>query len=364
MFEPVYHKLSRDLEEYFRREGFSSTRRLPGVLPLSKHFGVSKTTISKALHILQERGVIRIENTCGMFLNKITKKYPVRHKMIGISGLSLSEKIIPYLNQKYRKSGFSLAGLDIPQIKNPKLMHNWLLQMPVDGIILLNSASHPSFLDLFYENNIPVIGSTLPAYTHISGYEPDHYVTYSKILKFLKSKGHRRIAFCAFKPQQEFQFYQDMIRTAFTDTLGDDFDPELFFCKEEIRDNADDDCIDPAPAFSKMLFQHFFNLHEPPTAIIAEQHLLYHIREAAEQRGLKIPNDLSLFSIKYYFQNDPFYTTAIVRDEICAEKAFLKMINILNGKEEKTEHIFIPMSFKKGNSVAECKQNSNQKDTL
>lgn len=354
MIEAVYHKLSRELENYFSESAFPG--RLPGVLPLCEHFGVSKQTMSKALHILQKRGIIRIEGTRGMFYNG-SAKYQVRFKVIGISGLMNQEKIIYLLNEKFKNTGFSFLGLTIPSFKNSKQLNTWFMQMPIDGIILLNGASTPELLDFFYENNIPVIGCTLPGYEHITGFEPDHYQTYTRILKNLRNKGHRRIALATFKPEKIFQFYLDMITAAFKDVQQDDFDASLIYAPETYNSYLTHCPVESAfNRFAGEAFHYFSSLPEPPTAIISEQHIASNIRAAAEADNIAIPEDLSLFSIQYYFQRDPFYTTALVRDDVAVASAVRKITDMLNGKKVVPQHIFIPMTFQEGQSVAECRK--------
>jgi len=352
MFDAVYHKLSRELEAYFAAGSFRG--RLPGVLPLCKRFNTSKKTMSKALHILRKRGVVTIEGTRGMFYNGNIPRYPIRYGVIGICGLIQQEKIIPLLNEKFRHTGFALLGLDIPYSRNPGQLSDWFLHLPVDGIILLNSSSRPALLDFFYENNIPVIGCTLPGYEHISGYEPDHYQTYSKILMYLQRRGHRRIGLVSFQPEKIFRFYFDQIKTAFRDVLLDEYDESLIYAPETLGAYLTHCPMESAFShFARDAFRHLTTIPEPPTAVVAEQHILFHIRTAAESRGLSIPGDLSLFSIQYYFQRDPFYTTALVRDDVAVGCAVKKMADMLNGKEVVPQHIFVPMTFKQGMSVAD-----------
>lgn len=354
MFEPVYHKLSRELDDYFRKQGGSG--RLPGILKLSRQFCVSKNTMSKALHILRERGLISIENTKGMYYLGHTAGYQIRYRVIGISGLcGPVDRILRRLNEKYRESGFSLAYFDLPGQKTSSMIKKWLLQLPIDGVILLNGASLPDRLDLFYENHIPVIGCTYPGYEHISGYEPDHYAAYCRILNYLFRLGHRRIGLVAFKPNQVFQFYFDWIKAAFRDTLGTDYDEELIYSPASAVDYCRNRC-EPYRDFGNDAFRYFSRLSPAPSAIISEHYILHYIRTAAEQSGLVIPRDLSLFSIYYYSQDDPFYTTAIVRDDRAVEYAFSKIIRMLNGESVRPEHILVPMTFKKGLSVSKCKR--------
>ena len=358
MFESIYHKLSRELENYFRQGEFGE--RLPGVLPLSKKFGVSKNSISKALHVLADRGVIVIESGRGMRLCRPSES-PARrqHRVIGLSGfydvtppggVSLLDK----LNRKYRQYGYTLIGLELPHTLS-RQKAAWLKQLPIDGVILLNSASHPFLLDFFFENNIPLIGGPLPGYEHLNSIEPDHYQTYCRIIRELTTLGHRRVGLVWFDPPAEFRFYFELILKAFKDTLGSDYDENLLWHPESYQD-AYARCNPPEPDYTARAMAKFLSLPQMPTAVIGQTNVLKSLAGHAANAGLKVPEDLSLYAVCYPHSYDPFFHTAIVRDDISVETAFRRMISILNGRIMPPEQIFVPMTFKEGQSITKAKQ--------
>ena len=347
MFKTVYHQLSRDLEKYFREGSFPEY--LPGIRQLCKQFNVSKNTVSKALHELEKRGVIIIEPQRGLKLNRARTRYSIRFHTIGVAGICGLEpqEFLDILNRKYRKYGFSLMGLQI----SGSAMRNreWLLRLPVDGMILLNSASHPYLLDLFYANGMPLVGCPVPGYDHLVQIEPDHYAAYCNIFRKLMNMGHRRIATVHFEPDPAFDFYIKRIYKAMQDVLQKHFDPELFCLipSEEQQEFFEDN----GRSLCRRLFDKFMTMQEPPTVIVAEQTKLHLFREFYELRGYKVPDDISMYAIQYPLNRDPFFSAAVLREDHSVEIAVRKMIAMLNGKEVEPGETLIPMSFFSGRSV-------------
>lgn len=347
MFKTVYHQLSRDLEKYFREGSFPEY--LPGIRQLCTKFNTSKNTVSKALHELENRGVIVIEPQRGIRLNRTMPKCNIRFHTIGVAGICGLEPqvILDTLSNKYRKYGFSLMGLQISgaSIRN----REWLLQLPVDGLILLNSASHPWLLDLFYANGMPLVGCPVPGYDHLVQIEPDHYTAYCTIFRKLMNLGHRRIAIVHFEPDPVFDFYIKRIYKAMQDVLQEHLDPALWCLvpPEEQKEFFKDD----GKSLCRRLFDKFTTMQEPPTVIIAEQKQLHLLREFYEQRGFRVPEDISMYAIQYPATRDPFFSAALLREDHSVEIAVRKMLAILNGKEVAPGETLIPMSFFSGRSV-------------
>ena len=57
MVRPIYHELSKKLEDYIRENNI--TGKLPGTRTLSEMFNVHHVTLSKALHLLEDKGIIK-----------------------------------------------------------------------------------------------------------------------------------------------------------------------------------------------------------------------------------------------------------------------------------------------------------------
>ena len=345
MFQTVYKELSRKLEKYFLEGTFQEY--LPSVRELCKQFDVSKNTVSKALHELENRGIVVIEPHRGIRLNKVQGRRQIKYHTVGIAGIcGLPENFLEIMNQKYRKFGFNFVGFNI--LIESEHSIEWMLQLPIDGWILLNSSSHPRLLDALYSHNIPVIGCPMPGYEHLIRIEPDHYQAYYNIGQKLLAMGHKRIALIMSQPSREFEFYCKWIIEALKESLQEYFDPQLVAmlsrqAKKMFDNNVYDGLLEITYKFSA--------LKEPPTVIIAEQWILYRMREIYEQRKMSVPEDISMYSISYPDRRDPFFDSAILREDHSVEIAIRKMLAILNGKKVEPEEILIPMTLFNGKSV-------------
>ena len=347
MIEPVYHKLARDLESYFATEKFPG--KLPGVRELSRRFEVSKGTLCKALQILEDRGSVRVESGCGITFLGVPDYPAPRHKVIGIAGLcGLEPSFLEDFNRTHRKTGFSLLELNVSALTTRRDI-DWLLQLPIDGIILLNSASNPRFLNFFYEHNIPVIGCPVPGFEHLIGIEPDHRAAYRRILETLMGLGHTRIALAMPETNPEFQFFIDWILESFRETLGHFYDEELivFFTPDKGRESIQE--------FEERICgevtEQLFHANELPTALIAEQHYLHILREYMLCHDFPGAETLSYFAVTYPDNRDPYYAAAMLQEGQSVEIAFQKMCAMLEGKKVDPETILIPMKFFDGRSI-------------
>ena len=79
MIAPIYHELSEKLERYIAENGI--TGKMPGVLKLSRELGVHHVTLSKAMRLLEKKGLLSINGTKGTFVTERTEKRP-RHRVL------------------------------------------------------------------------------------------------------------------------------------------------------------------------------------------------------------------------------------------------------------------------------------------
>ena len=357
MPKTVYKKLSIDLEKYFLENDFPFY--LPGIRFLCKQFGVSKNTMSKALNVLQKRGLISIEPQKGITLIKTYRNGDIKIKFhaIGIAGFCdfVQQNFLDLLNRKYSKYGFALVGVQISSC-NTIYNRKYLQQLPVDGMILLNSTSMPWLLDLFYTNNIPLIGCPVPGYEHLIRIESDHYTTYYTIYRELIALGHSRILFVHFAPDSAFDFYIKRILDAIQDAMQENFDDELIWLLD--AKTREEFYQDDGKNLHLQMLNKFSNMKSPPTVIVAEQTLCNSLKSFYEMQGMKIPDDISIYAIQYPATRDPFFSAAVLREDLSVEIAVRKMISILKGKSVKTEEILIPVTFCNGRSVKDISDNN------
>ena len=69
--EPLSHKVERQIREAIGQKIFLPDDKLPGELELTKKFGVSRTAIREALHILAGKGLVDIRRGSGVYVSEL-----------------------------------------------------------------------------------------------------------------------------------------------------------------------------------------------------------------------------------------------------------------------------------------------------
>ncbi len=330
MAAPIYKELSQKIENYIIDNNIRG--KLPGTRQLSAEFGVHHVTLLKALHLLEEKGIIFIEPAKGIFTSQ-SRKRPRHHVLALISAnleLPANREIQAKLEQYLKKSGYNLIGISFESalFKSNKQL---LLNFPVDGFLFRLSSLRNDQAELLLKEKLPFVAcAQRKDLSQTDQTDCDHIYGYTLLLDKLLSMGHRRIAFCEFGRIPEYQPYLDEIYSLFAQKLGDSFDESCFYVREtglEMWENFGEKYWDIYP---RRAVEHFLGLDDPPTAIIAPFPLLRRIHNILSDKGIRIPQDISLASMNYASENsDTVDFTRIVYDE---EKMLFWGINRLLAK--------------------------------
>lgn len=76
MGDPVYSQLAGSLRDRITNGDLSAARRLPSEAALSAEFGVSRTTLRRALEMLEKAGVVRATPGLGWFVDDPATQIP------------------------------------------------------------------------------------------------------------------------------------------------------------------------------------------------------------------------------------------------------------------------------------------------
>jgi len=352
MATPKYQELSKTLEAYIRNQ-CPSGGRLPGMLQLSKELGVHHVTLRKAIRLLEDRGLLTIDGTRGTFVNIRYNGKAAERPTIGLIGMN-SLRSISNLNDKYKELGCRLVSIGIPRGLAPASEADFLLQTPLSGAVFLGSSARRDLLLCLREHSLPVVGNVQDGLPWMNGVEFAHYDSYCVALRHLRELQHKRIAFIETRRTPEFQFYLDNIRRAFVDVLGDFFDPELF----QVQDDVDELYRLHGEKYLEVFFakrmNFFLNLPEPPTALDIIDSYLQAGRDFLRERGIRIPQDLSVILTCSPHQRDSFYSNMLVCQDDLVEWAITRLLNILAGTPLPIEKKLIPMRFYPGQSTIPC----------
>ena len=175
--------------------------RLPGIHVLAKYYDVAPATISKAVKILAQRGIVTIQGTRGVF---ISNKCSVRPKygVIGEIGLVHrhgDDKELQTIESEAARHKLKVLtiGTSVGLANASPLFYT---QLPVDGLIFTNSTLRKPIIELLRHTGTPFVSTN-----RIYDVEGVDWVDFdvpgivNEALLKLSRLGHNRIAFIGFK---------------------------------------------------------------------------------------------------------------------------------------------------------------------
>lgn len=318
MAAPIYHDLSSKIEQYIRENNLKN--KLPGTRTLAKKFNVHHVTLLKALHLLKNKGLITIVPASGIY---IVPPAPARtkHNVIAIVGMTNQEfflnKKFVNLEKIFQNTRYNVITIsfDSSIFKNNKKI---LLNFPVDGFLFRFSSLRDEQRQLLENENIPFVSCArredLPNVTQT---DCDHDYGYGLMVDKLIQLGHRQIAFCEFSRIPEYQSYLDNIYKVFKEKLGGDFTPDLFYApcsSEDLYDMYNENHI---KVYMTEALKQLLSLRSPPTAIIAPMPMCRELISLLTQKGIRVPQDISIMAMAYKVQhtNNPDISCVIYDDE-------------------------------------------------
>lgn len=359
MIAPIYHELSEKLERYIAENGI--TGKMPGVLKLSRELGVHHVTLSKAMRLLEKKGLLSINGTKGTFVTERTEKRPW-HRVLALVGANTEQadckELLAKLNEYSLESGYNVIGITFEEQlfqRNRRL----LLNFPVDGFLFRMSSLRKEQAELLRQENIPIVsGARKEGYPWLDQTDCDHDAGYSMLLDSLIALGHRRIAFLEFDRIEEYRFYLNNIRRVFQRKLGSAFDPELFYTKETGYDLWREYGEEYWNLYPKHAVRHWFSLPEPPTAIIAPLPLTVRMRGILEQMNLRVPQDVSLMFVNHtsVLPESDFSGVQYNEEEMLVWGIRL-LLERLGGRHPEPQHYFQKPVFHEGKTIGQV---SNQ----
>ncbi len=364
MITPIYHELSEKLENYILDNAL--TGKLPGLGPLSKQFGVHQLTMSKAVKLLEEKGVVSINGTRGTFINE-ERRPRQKYQVIGLVGItSYNERgsIIEHLNPVAEKSGYQLITIT----HHPNLFiqrRDLLARFPVDGLIFCYSSLNRSVAEYLRSEQIPmVICNRWPELAWLNRVDFDHEKSFDAVFRYLNGLGHRRVAFVEYGRDEEYQGHLEMMRGIWRKNLDGDYGDELFYVRETKSFMKRKYPNDWRKRYIRQALEHFLSLKEPPTAIVAEQGMNLELYRQIKELKLRVPKDISLLSIANRSEYRPQFTTLLMDEYQIQHLALLEMLGILAGKNGKQEITLCEMPLKTGKTTGRCINMNKEKLTV
>ena len=302
MIKPIYQEISEKLKEYIRERGI--TGKLPGTRQLSKELGCHHVTLSKAIHLLEQDGLLEICGNQGVFVSSSLKpQRPVYRVLALVDGMletPAGRRVLSDMNALLKNAGYSMIGIrfngDLFH-ENPRL----LLNFPVDGFLFRYSTLLFPQAELLDKEGIPMVSSVRQfGMDTLDQSDCDHEKGYSIILQRLVARGHRRIGWVEYGRIPEYQPYLKLIRRCFQSCLGQYFDPALLYIRETNVECYEKYAADCSEIYVRRAVEYFLKLPEPPTAIIVpSQGFCTWLCKVFSEKNIRIPEDMTVVCVNH-----------------------------------------------------------------
>ena len=302
MISPIYREISTKLEQYIKEHGI--TGKLPGTRQLSKELGCHHVTISKAIHLLEDKGLLEIRGVRGVFVRtRNCPPRPLNHVLALVDSMQetpAGRDLLKKMNSFLKDRGFNMIGIRFDESlfqQNPRL----LLNFPVDGFLFRYSSLRDIQANLLHEAGIPMVSCARKfGFDWLDQIDCDHEAGYRMLLKKLLDAGHRRIAWIEFDRVPDYRPYLEMVKGCFRSCLGEFFDPELMFVRETKSECCNREGGGCLRNYAERALQYFFSLSQPPTAIIVPGiGLCRELCNVLARMQLRMPEDISVMAIAH-----------------------------------------------------------------
>lgn len=347
----MYFQLAAALQGRIVHSGLKIGDQLPTVRDLIKEYGVSLPVVRQALNLLQQDGIITIEQGKGTFIAQMPKPKP-NSGAGSVLFLSISRPSTdPFF--AHVLAGFErfaarddLSVLFGQSSGDPQQALTVIRNRGAAGVVLSGDVP-PALVTALISAGTPFVCAGIPlqpeAPSGISWVANDDFTGAYQAVQHLLAMGHKRIGCVGGNLGVHYWRQRHAGYLQALDHAGITSDPLLHAIV------AGDDSDFGAVAFGTILSQ-----ATPPTAVFAcNDRLARGGYRVARERGLRIPEDLSIVGfddLAFATEMHPALTTIHAEMEVLGETAYRLLAEILAGGAPR--HVTLPVRLVPRASVA------------
>jgi DNA-binding LacI/PurR family transcriptional regulator len=296
---PLHYQIQQILEENIRVGKFKFGSVFPSERELVLHFGVSRGTIRKVLFSMVHDGLIVRRPGQGTFVAASEKKNTAELKFETIGVVMYAPSMESHgfmfrlwnaINDVAQRDDHHVLLLPFTN-NNVAASSGYLLdsvqKRGIKGVIVTAEEVPDEEIMLLHKNNIPTV--LLERYSpdkEIPSIRIDYQNKILRAVRHLKSLGHKRIAYIG--NERKYRVVRECIKyfCASVKFIGLEYEDRLIKMGGRVGART-------FQATSELLA-----MKEPPTAVIVQDPFHYiGVLNACRQRGLEIPEQLSVISL-------------------------------------------------------------------
>jgi DNA-binding LacI/PurR family transcriptional regulator len=293
-----YAKISSSIEEKIRNGEYRG--RLPGLYNLAKQHKTTHVTVSKAIRLLEGKGLLTINGTRGTFVSSEASSQ--KHRVVCVVGMERGHSsdhsdldVIESVASKFRYRVIALSdspGLAELFADTPE----FICKIPADGFIFAQSALTSELATVMRGSGIPFISLNCikkPRGVSFVDYNSEDGV--ERLIKRLILLKHERIAYIGYN--NLFLDYTDRIRKVFCNALSEinPYCGDYFFTPMTQKEYFKRYGSFYHDSFAADATRWLNGLVGMPTAVIvAGSHIGECLIENLERNGIAVPGDISV----------------------------------------------------------------------
>ncbi len=301
--QTLYQRIYAELYEAIEAGKLRAGDRLPTERELCRAYGVSRITACRALNELRAQGLIERKKKRGSVVLSAPLVPPRKTGTIAVVFSDFDQfgrKILAVLGPFAQKHNYTVATFDSAHSrrKEREILRS-LIGKNLSGLILwpITRASNLDLLYQFERNGIPLCFLDYSSYgIKAPCVSSDNYGGMYSITKYLIGLGHTRIAYFPFKenflPTEEERFSGYCRALA---ECGAVPDPKYFLSMPETIRNTTTENAGRYGYCARYAVERLAALPLRPTAVVCvNDATACHIVRAAREKGLRVPQDLSV----------------------------------------------------------------------
>ena len=355
MFTPVYHELVPRLKQYMEEQ---KSGKLPGVRSLAKQFGVNPATVSKAMKILEEKGLISILKGQGAFICR--KIQTEKHHSIGIVNLipnnyteeeelerlrkpfnyspHTQEQIRQLVDRECAAEGFHAISLtcNIAAVRDNLAFFE---KMPTDGFLFIYSSLNSEIADFLKKKHIPFVAANACfGIPEVNFVDVNTMQAVNDFLLRLREAGVRKVTFFG-RPGK--YGYSERLRRIFMKHLGSEFRDFYFIDGAHSPLFFNTECLEE---YSEQAFNLMMQDGIAPEVILCIPECIESMKQAVRKHGLRTPEDVAFATIS--IDPDIHDITVLKGDESeILRRAVRRLLHIILHDDDSVIQQWIPMDI-------------------
>jgi len=270
--------------------------QLPGLYKLAENHKTTHITISKALRLLEEKGLVSVNGTRGTFISENSNFR--KHRVIGVIGFNGDEKELEAIEKVASEFRYHTVALGFNSSLRQLLQDSpeFLFKFPADGYIIAQSFLTSKLATVLRSNGITFISTNRiikPVGVSWTDYHAEGNLL--KIINKIKSYDHRRIAYVEFT-NLKYQ-YSKRVHKAYQKImhLSDGFSKEYFFSPGTQEEYLQHHSSDYYSRFAEDAVKWLLGLKQRPTAVVVLSITVADFMiENLKKVGIAVPEDMSI----------------------------------------------------------------------